>query len=667
MSPFDEFSKKRLSFWQFFRLVFLLFSLFLMGDAFYRWDGFKLYMSFSEFLPSFALALILWSILALLTAFLAWIAFKTVEWICNYSGLKIRIEHLLLYTGLFGMLVSSIWASKKHLWPDVHTSLQLKLSVAIVLLSIAMALAWLFRHKAEQWISALQERITPLIWLFGILTILSVPLVCYTAWSNGADKTIPKQFTQDILPKTERNHPNVLLLTFDSLTARNMSAYGYNRLTTPFIDKWVKTASLFTRTEAASNFTAPTTASLMTGKRVWTHRRYHHAKGAKPYKSDTENLALVLKENGYYNFAFTTNFIASVGALNISRSFDIAPSVSDLVSPATIGGFLETYLYSLFGDKFRVHNWLGQDDFVFNKILRKQGVVETEYPLDKVFNGFLEAVDNIPSRHFFAWIHVMPPHIPYLPPKPFAGSFNPSTELREGNIQLNIRDNEVRQYENNDLMYPQELKENIATLRDYYDEYIRYCDEQFGEFIKQLQKRSLYKNTVIILSSDHGESFEHNYFTHGKRHLYEQVTHIPLIIKEPGQTRGRVIHDLAEQIDIPATILSLADIGTPSWMEGRSLVPLLRDIRMEPRPAFALSYTNNSPEDPVLKGTIALWRDNFKLIHYLEKDRSLLYNLAEDPGEMNNLVATEPEIYRQMLGIIKENLGKANEKILAHE
>jgi arylsulfatase A-like enzyme len=640
-----------------------------MGDAFYRWDGFRLYMSFTEFLPSVALALILWSILALFTAFLAWIILKTVEWFCNYIGLKIKAEHLLLYSGLFAILASSAWGIKRLIWTNIQTSFELKLSVFIFILCSAVFLAWLFRHKAEVWINAIQERVTPLIWLFGIFTILSVPLVFFTALSNGTDKISMKQFTQDTLSKAEKNRPNIILLTFDSLTARNMSVYGYNRPTTPFIENWAKTANVFTRTEAESNYTAPTTASLMTGKRVWTHRRFHHAKGSKPYKSDTENLALVMKENGYYNFAFTTNFIASVAALNISRSFDIAPSVSDLVKPATIGAFLETHLYSLFGDTLTIHNWLGQDNFIFNKLIRKipQKVSVTEYPLDKVFNGFLKAVDSNPSERFFAWIHVMPPHIPFLPPEPFAGTFNTSTELRRGNTQLNIRDKEVRNYEHNELPYPKELQDKVDIMRDYYDEYIIYCDKHFEDLIEQLKKRNLYNNTAIILSSDHGESFEHNYFTHGKLHLYEQVSHIPLIIKEPGQTMGNIIHDLVEQIDIPVTVLDLANIKVPAWMEGRSLVPLLHDMKMEPRPAFALSYTNNASDEPIVKGTIAVWQNDYKLIYYLDKEKSLLYNLKEDPDELNNLLITEPEIKQQLLGLINDNLKKANEKILAND
>ncbi|NIR07741.1 MAG: sulfatase-like hydrolase/transferase, partial [Candidatus Aminicenantes bacterium] len=81
---------------------------------------------------------------------------------------------------------------------------------------------------------------------------------------------------------TNRDLPNIILVTFDTLTARDMSVYGYGMPTTPFISKWAKTASLFTKLEAEGNITTPTTASLMTGKRLWTHQTYHVENASKP-------------------------------------------------------------------------------------------------------------------------------------------------------------------------------------------------------------------------------------------------------------------------------------------------------------------------------------------------------------------------------------------------
>jgi arylsulfatase A-like enzyme len=209
-----------------------------------------------------------------------------------------------------------------------------------------------------------------------------------------------------------------------------------------------------------------------------------------------------------------------------------------------------------------------------------------------------------------------------------------------------------------------EKEKRFNSSRISYDGFIRYCDKQFEDFIAQLTSRNRLKNTVVILSSDHGESFEHDYRGHGGPYLYEQLTHIPLIIKESEQSEGRIINDLIEQIDIPPTILDLANIPVPSWMEGRSLVPLMRGKRLPSIPAFSMNLAKNpSLWHQITKGTIAVWEGDYKLIHYLEEKKSLLFNLKQDPGELNNLFNKEPEVGQRLLTLIQDNLKMANERI----
>lgn len=665
----SESHKNSLTLWQFFRLVFVLFSLYLMGDAFYRWDAFKLYGSFSDFLLSISLASILWSLLAIFNAFLIWIFFKAIERSCAYCGLKIKMEILLIYSVAFMILALSVWVGKKLVWSDVQMTLQLKLSIITFISCASILPAWLLRNKSVDYISIIQGRITPLVWMFGFFILFSIPLLSYYTWGKTSVDSAPRQLKHVPVSKLDQKKPNILLVTFDALTARDMSVYNYSKPTTPFIEKWTKKASLFSMAEADSNYTGPTTASLMTGKRGWTHRRYSHDKAARPYKSSTENIAFILKKHGYFNYAFTMNVIASVEALGISSSFDIAPLTSNLVNAATIQGFIEKYLYQLFGNKFKIHNWLGQDDFILSTFLRiiPQKVFTTEYPPENAFNMFLETIDNNPVEPFFAWIHIFPPHAPYLPPKPYAGMFNKSSEMRDFNLQKMLTTVEVRKYNHENQYYPEDIMRKINLLRDYYDEFILYCDKQFEVFIREVDKRSWSGNTVIIMSSDHGESFRREYFYHGGPYLYEQVTHIPLIIKEPDQIEERIIDDVVSQIDIPATILELANIPIPSWMEGQSLVPLLRDMDISLEPVMSMTLYENNIKDPINKGTIAMRKDNYKLIHYLEDEKSLLFNLKNDPDEMNNLINKEPVVRQQLLGLIKDNLKKANENIIRGE
>lgn len=639
----------RASFWQFFRLIFVIFSLFLLGDAFYRWDGFRYYASFTEFLPSVSLAFMLWSIVSIITTVLLWILLKIFLRLCRTINLKVNIEHILS-GAVFSLIIGVvIWAGKKLVMPDFQTSSQSKIGVVMFVAALSILLAWILRKKAKQWIELIQERITPLVWLFGIFVILSIPLLGYFALSNIKEAAGQESVEQQGL---QGGRPNIILVTFDALTAKDMSVYGYERNTTPFISEWANSASVFTRHESSGNYTAPTTATLMTGKRIWTHRRFQSHAGA-PVKSKTESLPFLLAENGYYNMAFVANRLASVHDLGMVNSFKIAPIPNEFVSPQSIYGFIRYYLYKLVGSKIRLSEWILNEDFILYRLTPDtyfKHPLETEFPAEKTFDMFFDYdKKQVP---YFAWIHLHPPHAPYLPPDEYAGLFDSSQKFRQWKDQYSL----IRQrYFTKD----QQLDADIVRAR--YDEFIRYCDREFQRFIEILDEKGQLQNTVIILSSDHGESFEHGYFTHGGPYLFEEMTHLPLVIKEAGQIQGKIIETIIDQVDVPATILDLAGIPAPSWMEGRSIMPLLEGKELEPKPVFSMNFDHNPSAEKITKGTIAVWEGDYKLIHYLEKDLSLLFNLKNDPAEMNNLIYKDPETGQRLLGLIRNNLEKVNE------
>ncbi len=646
---------RKLLFWQIFRFVFVIFSLYLLGDAFYRWDGFRYYASFSEFLPSLALTSILWSIVTFITAFLLWSLLRIGLGIFQSVGWKIRTHNLLVFTGICFLLTVLFWAGKQLIFP-FYAGLKLKLTMVIFIMLLSFSLTLLLREKSERWISIIYERLTPLVWLFGIWLIISVPLVTYQTWvKKPGDLTSEKINSSKI--KDKENRPNIILVTFDALTTRDMSLYGYHRETTPFIREWAQSASVFTRTKAASNATDSTAVSLMTGKRVWSHGAFH-IEGGRVIQT-RENLARILQDNGYYTMAYIVNPSASVRKLGIADSFNIAPSMSALrVKGRTLFDIIDALVSRLFEGKILLYNWILKEDFIFYKLLFiiSPKSAKSYFLPEVAFNNFLNSLDSKPPEPYFAWIHLLPPHDPYLPPEPFIGMCNSSFELRTKKSQLELIRSKFAKGEG-------DFKKEVEILRARYDECIRYCDDRFKTFIEELERKGKLDNTVIILSSDHGESFEHNYLTHGGKHLYEQVTSIPLIIKEPGQTDGKVINDLVEQIDIPVTILEFAGVEKPSWMEGRSLYPALRDKKLEPIPVFSMAF----PENPghgarIIKGTIAVWDGDYKLIHYLEENRSLLFNLRDDPDELRNIFDKE-EVAERLLRLVKINLEKANERI----
>jgi arylsulfatase A-like enzyme len=321
-------------------------------------------------------------------------------------------------------------------------------------------------------------------------------------------------------------------------------------------------------------------------------------------------------------------------------------------------GTLDVILSMLFGDKIKSYSWIIYPDFILGKLLRKMFLYSkmsrTEAPPESAFTYFLETIDDGVKEPFFTWIHLYPPHDPYLPDEPYMGMFSTSPRLR---IYTKAMADEVEAHRvTND--------DDWEIYRARYDEFIRYCDRQFEDFMNEWSKREQSKNTIVIFTSDHGESFEHNYFTHNTIHHYEQVTHIPLIIKEPEQTEGVIVNDLTGQIDLPSTVLDLANIEVPSWMEGRSLVPLLRGQKVPSKNVYSMSFQKNpSTGEKINRGTIAVWEGDYKLIHYLEDNKSLLFDLHKDPDELNNVYDEKPEIAQHLLFLIQKNLDKSAEKI----
>jgi arylsulfatase A-like enzyme len=564
------------SYWKVFRLVFVIFSLYLMGDVFYRWDGFKYYASFSEFLPNVSLVAIFWSIIAILSAVLVWLPIRMISFFCRYIKWN-NAQRLFEFAYIFVSVGAVMLIMKRIIWSDVPLPPYVKLIIILVGTLAALFIDWLLHSKFE----LIQNRITPLVWIFGLFVIMSVPLVGYhmyhTTWQQKNEKVY-----QELILSSEANitRPNIIFITFDALTTKDMSAYGYHRPTTPYIAEWAKQATLFTGLKASSNWTVSTISSLLSGKRPWTHRVFQpHA-----YKIDkgvTENLPRLLKQNGYYNMAYLANLLAPYSSNGIDDYFDVIYKAVKFRHELNIDGFIELKIYEYFGDAFSLADWIMKPDFIFGKFmgyvsgsLLKRGKGSFYYDLEKMFDTLIDDIDKNPPEPFYARMHIWQPHAPYLPPKSYEGMFGPLNQ--------------------------------VGWSRDRYDELIRYCDEEFKAFINDLTIKGKLKNTVIIVSSDHGESFEHGYHEHGGPYLYEQVTSIPLIIMMPEKAEGQVIDELVEQIDIPATILDLAHIPVPTWMEGRSLMPLMQGKKRTERPVFSMNFEQNPFDAPITKGVVAV-------------------------------------------------------------
>jgi len=338
------------SYWKTFRLIFVIFSLYLMGDAFYRWDGFSYYASFAEFVPNLCLISIFWSILALITAFLVWLSIRVISYFCRHFKWN-KAERLLLLAYIFVSLGVIIFLFNPRVWFGDQAALYLKSLIVLGGALAAIFIDWLLRNKYD----LVQDSITPLVWIFGLFVLISIPVVAYHSVSKQANEETSPATT--ISSDSNMKRPNIILVTFDALTSENMSTYGYHRPTTPYITEWAKKASLFKRHKATSNYTAPTTSSILTGKRVWGHRVFQ-PHGWKIDKAEAENFPRLLKQNGYYNRAYVANLFAVISDNGIDNYFDDLYKPGIFVNHLNTLGFFDIKLHEYFGDNFSLNNWI---------------------------------------------------------------------------------------------------------------------------------------------------------------------------------------------------------------------------------------------------------------------------------------------------------------------
>lgn len=644
------------SFLTVFRMLFVLLSVYFFIDIFVeKWGGFSYYMGFMDFLPDLSLTYILWTIMVVVLALVVWIiAFCIVKLLP-----VIRFEHLF-----GGLLIAVLLAAAKNIFFRIPFLIKLaglsNIIQLIILLLFVTFIVFAMKNVIGKLLYALDHAISLLVWFFALLIVLAVPLsfiitIDYDSQSIPVDCTkINNSNTNDGINKSA-SRPNIILVTMDSLTTMDMESYGYDRPTTPFISVWSKDAVVFKNVYSSSMWTPPATLSILTSKRVWTHGVWHRT-WMYPVKKFEQNLPKMLKDNGYDLFGFVQTPYVHPVSLGMGESFDIKVMPYSMKTPET---WWFKKLSMLLIKRPIAMEMIFQSNAIakfINKFRPNEYITET--PSEPVYDGFLDCISQYKpeSKHrpFFAWLHVFPPHYPYLPPKPYSGMFGDSEKL----ISFDEQENNFCQ------TFPKELQSNMDILRKRYDEMIVYADSQFELFLSRLSERIDMSNTIIILSSDHGEPFSHGVRGHVSEHLYEDSVRIPLIVKLPEEGKGREINIPVESIDIAPSILKLAGIPVPDWMEGRALLPLREGEEPDPIPIFTMQFNSNlSLGRPLTKGTIAVREKDYKLIYYIESGTKLLFDLGADPYETKDISGDEPLITEHLMEIISDNFSKANAKI----
>jgi arylsulfatase A-like enzyme len=268
------------------------------------------------------------------------------------------------------------------------------------------------------------------------------------------------------------------------------------------------------------------------------------------------------------------------------------------------------------------------------------------YPrADELTDYALRYMSAAKDRPFFLYVHYMDTHHGYFPPPPYDtffgdGSKEPNPGVLFGKTVAFMADSTGRIE-----ISPEEL----AKLKDYYDGCIRFNDEQLGRILDEVRILSETRETVVIITADHGDEFlEHGRFYHTNL-LFEELLHVPLIIWDPQRfSKGLKVESLVRLIDLLPTIAETVGANVPPEAMGTSLVPLLtgevEDLDMtaiaEGNYCYSLNYKN------------------WKIMKVDSTDTVYLYDLSSDPGETTDVSSQQPQVFKEMNALLEEYLKK---------
>jgi arylsulfatase A-like enzyme len=441
--------------------------------------------------------------------------------------------------------------------------------------------------------------------------------------------------------------PNIILVTFDALSAEDMSCYGYHLQTTPNIDALARASCLFTNYYAVSTFTTPNVVSMLTGRYPSSTRVYHY--GGKLHGLESaRTLPRELRKMGYRTLASVANPGAHPDCLGFGADFDALPPapIADFVTRETAAVFQSAQLAYDAGLAARLAPYTLEQ-----MSPRLFGQKHSSTPPGLSFGQAAALLDKV-EPPYFLWVHSFAPHFPYLPETPYLHRFLAGDELRTHAEFANMVD--LKGYSYSPARQPIVDK---ARLR--YDEWIAQADGAFGQFMAMLRDSGRLRDTAVIVSADHGESFAGGYVGHGGSEQRRPIVHVPLLIHLPGQTDGRIIPEVVDQTALAPTILELTSCSRPHWMDGKSLDPLLRrsaspqgSVAAQSSLAFAQYLERNSVFEPVKRGTIGVIDGQNQYVLTLEDGRGCLYRLAESDRQQHDRSTLEPELATRLRACI---------------
>lgn len=393
------------------------------------------------------------------------------------------------------------------------------------------------------------------------------------------------------------DHPNIILFGIDSLRADHLSGYGYERLTSPYLDRFARQGALFENTYSAHIPTTSAYASMLTGMDVFSTQvvALRH-KG--PLRPQVKTLAEILGEQGYHT---------------VCIGFSGNPSSR---------GFHEYLDYTAWG------SWAE------GRLPKAQNLNEQALPvLERLVAG---------DKPFFLFLRHMDPHAPYLPPAPYERMFYHGDECDPSNRSMEpvFAFKPFRDFLASWLPPGTSDKDYVIAQ---YDGAIAYMDAAIQSIFTALESHGIFDETIVAVNGDHGETlYDHEcWFDH--HGIYDNVLHVPLLLRYPKKVpAGKRVAGYNQHKDLVPTLLDLAEINAGIDFDGRSLLPMIEGkVASHESEMYITECTwmrKHGWRTPQWKLILALEPD----FHY--KPPLELYNLIEDPDENHNLAEDLPDV-----------------------
>lgn len=415
--------------------------------------------------------------------------------------------------------------------------------------------------------------------------------------------------------------PNVILITLDTTRADHLPFHGYERDTMPFLASLAAESAVFENATSASSWTLPSHASLFTG-----HLPSRHGATLSHMRLEPEALTLaeILRERGYLTAGFAGGAFCKA-KYGIGQGFGTYLDRLDFFewAPTARRFDIRTLINTLRFISGRrlpsIHDLLGADG---------------ERKAPEINRDFLRWLDTTGGRPFFAFLNYFDAHEPYEPAAEYRRMFTadprPDSEVHRA----------FTADERGDVMAPDMLQ----LMIDLYDAELRQLDDELKTLFARLDSDGLLDNSLIVITSDHGEEFkDHGGLDHGLT-LYEEVIHVPLVIHWPGQLAPRRVAKRIDNLDVFATLLDCLAIPLAEPTDAASLRPLAEGAETHDKPV-ATSQLLGRTSIPALEESRQFSTSNSEWKQILVKpDRhqipSGLYNLKTDPGETRNLLET---------------------------